>query len=146
LGSFTWRELYQLYQQSSPGGATLRGVVQQGPVKQLEQSDVMVIKVLLARVRNSNEGDAEKAQGDDDREGDKGCNAEKGVAMTAAGVHLPGCRYKGITYDDAGKLQTSTLLLDYFAPPQYVQHQELTFAQAEGPWLRLAACTPATGK
>ena len=194
LGSFTWGELYKLYQQSPPsGGATLRGVVQQ-PVKQLEQSDVMVIKVLFARASSSyKEGDPEKMHANDDRGGDKGCGAEHvggdaelseeqflikyvdvpaqqqritkteekwavsvqsfqneanfythcsttavGERLAAAGVHLPGCRYKGVTYDDGGKLQTSTLLLDYFAPPQYIQHHELTFAQAEVALAQLA--------
>jgi len=187
LGSFTWHELYHLYQQSFPnGGATLRGVVQQ-PVKQLEQSDVMVIKVLFARARSSyKEGDAEKMHDDDDGEGDKGCDARhvggddelseeqflikyvnvpaqqqritkteekwaisiqsfqneasfyhhcsttaESERLAAAAVHLPGCQYKGVTYDDVGKLQTSTHLLDYFSRPQYVQHHQLTFAQAE---------------
>jgi hypothetical protein len=172
LGSFTWRELYQLYE-SSPDGARVRGVVQQQPVKQLEQSDVMVIKVLVGRARKNDNG--EKVRGNDETEGEKGCDAQQFLIkyvnvpaqqqritksqekwtisiqsfeneanfyhhcsttaeserLAAAGVHLPGCRYKGVTYDTAGKLQTSTLLLDYFEPPQYVQHHELTFAQAQ---------------
>ncbi len=51
-------------------------------------------------------------------------------ALQAAGVHVPRCLYKARTSDAQGHLQTSTLLLEYLGPTQYVQHHELTFAQA----------------
>lgn len=198
LGSFTWRELHQLFESSSShANSTLKGVVQQ-PVTHLEQSDVVVIKVLCVRTSSGSgkvDDDGDDGRGgmerdtlhpnNNDTQGDDSqrqflikyvnvpaqqqhitkteekwaisvrsfqneanfyhhCSTTVGNnRLAAAGVHLPGCQFKVVTHDDMGKLQTSTLLLDYYAPPQYVQHHQLTFEHATvalGSLARFHAC------
>lgn len=61
------------------------------------------------------------------------------IMGTAAGLSLPRCYYRSrFPVDERLPLQKSTLLLEYLAPEEYEQHQDLTLAQAKAALAALA--------
>lgn len=127
------------------------------PIKKLDQSDIAIIKVtnntssstlLLkhvdvvdqkARITKTEEKWRISVQSFEN-EYNFYTNCDSAV-LKAAGVNVPLCLYKAILRDGAterGPLAKSTLLLEYFSPEQYTQHQDLALPQAKNALTTLA--------